>query len=91
MNPCAATESNRCATVLRTQRPRGDLVTRDQPPLTLDANWRLRAPGVTPRDMIDCMLASVAHRNTTRLLACDSDLERGAQVVGTPLDSTSAC
>lgn len=45
-----------------------------------------RRSGVTPRGMIDCMIASVAHRHNASLLVSDADLERVAQVVGIPLD-----
>lgn len=46
-----------------------------------------RRNGVTPRGMIDCMIASVAHRYNASLLASDSDLQRVAQVIGVPLDN----
>ena len=45
-----------------------------------------RRSGVTPRGMIDCMIASVAHRYNATLLASDADLQRVAQVIGIPLD-----
>ena len=45
-----------------------------------------RRGGVTPRGMIDCMIASVAHRHNAALLASDADLQRVAQVIGIPLD-----
>ena len=45
-----------------------------------------RRNGVTPRGMIDCMVASVAHRYNATLLASDADLQRVAQVIGIPLD-----
>jgi predicted nucleic acid-binding protein len=47
---------------------------------------RCRRVGVTPRGMVDCMIASVAARNDARLLALDTDLERVAGVVGIELD-----
>lgn len=47
-----------------------------------------RRVGVTPRGMVDCMIASVAHRHGTRLLALDADLERVADVVGIDMDET---
>jgi predicted nucleic acid-binding protein len=47
---------------------------------------RCRHVGVTPRGMIDCMIASVAHRHEATLLAADADLHRGAGVVGIALD-----
>ena len=37
--------------------------------------------------MIDCMIASVAHRYDASLLASDADLQRVAQVIGIPLDN----
>lgn len=46
-----------------------------------------RRSGVTPRGMIDCMIASVAHRYNATLLAADTDLRRVAQVIGVPLDN----
>jgi len=50
---------------------------------------RCRAAGVTPRGMIDCMIAAVAHRSGAALLACDADLDRLASVVGIAMDSAS--
>ena len=41
-----------------------------------------RRAGVTPRGMVDCMIASVAHRNGAALLALDVDLHRIAEVIG---------
>jgi hypothetical protein len=49
-----------------------------------------RRSGVTPRGMIDCMIASVAHRHNAVLLASDSDLRRVAEVIGIPLDDDHA-
>lgn len=46
-----------------------------------------RRSGVTPRGMIDCMIASVAHRHNATLLASDTDLQRVAQVIGIPLEN----
>lgn len=48
-----------------------------------------RRAGVTPRGMIDCMIASVAWRRGATLLASDADLHRVAQVVGIGLDEAS--
>ena len=45
-----------------------------------------RAAGVTPRGMVDCMIASVAYRNRAALLALDVDLSRVAKVVGIEMD-----
>jgi predicted nucleic acid-binding protein len=48
-----------------------------------------RRMGVTPRGMIDCMVASVASRYGAALLAHDADLSRVAQVVGIDMDPAS--
>ena len=50
---------------------------------------RCRRVGVTPRGMIDCMIASVAWRHGAALLAHDVDLDRVARVVGIDLDDAS--
>lgn len=47
---------------------------------------RCRAAGVTPRGMLDCMIAAVAWRQGATLLAHDSDMDRVASVVGIELD-----
>jgi len=44
-----------------------------------------RSAGVTPRGMIDCMIAAVASRHSASLLAHDTDLDRVAAVVGIPM------
>lgn len=48
--------------------------------------WRCRQQGVTPRGMIDCMIAAVAFRNGASILAHDADLSRVAIVLGLKLD-----
>ena len=48
-----------------------------------------RRVGVTPRGMLDCMIASVARRHGAALLARDIDLNRVADVVGVELDEAS--
>jgi predicted nucleic acid-binding protein len=48
-----------------------------------------RAAGVTPRGMIDCMIACVAWRLGATLLAHDADMDRVAGVVGIALDEAS--
>ncbi len=48
-----------------------------------------RRTGITPRGMVDCMIASVAHRHGATLLAFDADLARVAGVVGIELDDAS--
>jgi hypothetical protein len=50
---------------------------------------RCRRAGVTPRGMVDCMIASVALRYGAALLAADADLSRVATVVGIDLDDAS--
>lgn len=45
--------------------------------------------GVTPRGMIDCMIAAVAWRHGVALLSWDMDLDRVAQVAGIQLDGHS--
>ncbi len=50
---------------------------------------RCRSVGVTPRDMIDCVIAAVALRRNAVLLAHDVDLARIAQVIGVDLDPAS--
>lgn len=50
---------------------------------------RCRRAGITPRGMIDCMVACVAWRRGASLLAHDSDLDRVARVVGIQLDEAS--
>lgn len=48
-----------------------------------------RRVGVTPRGMVDCMIASVALRERATLLAADVDLARVAVVMGIDLDPTA--
>ncbi|HEY7831741.1 MAG TPA: PIN domain nuclease [Solirubrobacteraceae bacterium] len=50
---------------------------------------RCRAKGVTPRGMIDCMIAAVAWRNGATLLAYDADMDRVAHVIELEMDSES--
>jgi predicted nucleic acid-binding protein len=45
-----------------------------------------RPAGVTPRGMIDCMIAAVALRHGASLLADDPDLAHIAGVIGLTLD-----
>jgi predicted nucleic acid-binding protein len=47
---------------------------------------RCRRAGVTPRGMIDCMIAAVAWRTGATVLAFDADLGRVAEVIGVTLD-----
>lgn len=48
-----------------------------------------RRAGVTPRGIVDCMIASVAMRHDATLLAADADLARVAGVVGIDMDEAS--
>lgn len=50
---------------------------------------RCRRGGVTPRGLIDCMIASVARRHDATLLAHDADLSRVANVIGVEMDGAS--
>jgi len=50
---------------------------------------RCRRAGVTPRGLIDCMIAAVAWRRRATVLAHDADLHRLASVIGFELDSAS--
>ncbi len=48
-----------------------------------------RQVGVTPRGLIDCMIASVARRHQAAVLTADGDLSRVARVVGIDVDEAS--
>jgi predicted nucleic acid-binding protein len=50
---------------------------------------RCRAAGVTPRGMVDCMIAAVAWRRAATLLAHDADMDRVARVIGIAIDDAS--
>jgi predicted nucleic acid-binding protein len=50
---------------------------------------RCRAAGVTPRGMVDCMIAAVAWRRDATLLAHDADMGRVAGVIGIETDPAS--
>ena len=50
---------------------------------------RCRQVGVTPRGMVDCMIAAVARRTGASLLANDVDVTRMAEVIGIELDPAS--
>jgi predicted nucleic acid-binding protein len=47
---------------------------------------RCRQAGVIPRGLVDCMVAAVAWRSDAALLACDSDMDHIARVVGIQMD-----
>jgi predicted nucleic acid-binding protein len=48
-----------------------------------------RQAGVTPRGLLDCMIAAVAIRHDVPLLAWDADMIRIADVTGLRLDSAT--
>lgn len=50
---------------------------------------RCRAAGVTPRGMVDCLIASVAGRRAATLLSHDADMDRVANVIGIEVDDAS--
>jgi predicted nucleic acid-binding protein len=50
---------------------------------------RCSRAGVTPRGMVDCMIAAVAWRRGATVLAHDADFDRVARVVGIDLDEAS--
>ena len=47
---------------------------------------RCRAAGVTPRGIVDCMIAAVAWRRGATLLAQDVNLHSVAEVIGVAMD-----
>ena len=50
---------------------------------------RCRQVGVTPRGMVDCLIAAVAYRRGVALLSWDVDMDRVARVIGVELDEAS--
>jgi predicted nucleic acid-binding protein len=50
---------------------------------------RCRTAGITPRGLLDCMIAAVAWREDAALLAHDADMDRVAGVIGIDLDDAS--
>jgi predicted nucleic acid-binding protein len=50
---------------------------------------RCRRAGVTPRGLVDCMIAAVAWRTGATLLAHDVDLDRVATVCAIEMDAAS--
>jgi predicted nucleic acid-binding protein len=50
---------------------------------------RCRRAGVTPRGMVDCMIAAVALRQGAALLSHDADMDRLAGAAGIVLDEAS--
>jgi predicted nucleic acid-binding protein len=47
---------------------------------------RCRQTGITPRGLIDCLIASVAYRHGATLLVADDDLVRVAGMMDIPVD-----
>lgn len=66
---------------------------RFDPAADFDAAARIyracRRAGITPRGMVDCMIASVAQRHSATILALDADLSRVADVIGIDVDDAS--
>jgi predicted nucleic acid-binding protein len=50
---------------------------------------RCRQAGITPRGLVDCMIAAVAWRHQATLLACDADLDHVARIIGIEMDQAS--
>ena len=55
---------------------------RDDFDAAVDIHLRCRAVGVTPRGLVDCLIASITQRCDLPLLHADSDLAAIAAVVG---------
>jgi predicted nucleic acid-binding protein len=92
MEVLAGARSDRREDELRRLLARFDLLPFD-PAADFDSAARVyrrcRRAGITPRGMVDCMIASVAWRRAAAVLAHDADLERIARVVGVELDEAS--
>jgi predicted nucleic acid-binding protein len=93
MEVVAGARSDAQADQLRRLMLRGGLLAFDAP-TDFDAAAliyrRCRQAGVTPRGMVDCMIAAVAWRHEAVLLSQDIYLERVAGVIGIELDEASA-
>ncbi len=50
---------------------------------------RCRKAGITPRGLVDCIIAAVAWRYQATILACDADLGHVARIIGLELDASS--
>jgi predicted nucleic acid-binding protein len=50
---------------------------------------RCRRSGITPRGLLDCMIAAVALRHGAAVLSHDADFDRLAHAVGLTLDEAS--
>lgn len=92
MEVLAGAKSDDRALTLRRLLLRFDLLSLD-PATDFEAAARIyrrcRKVGVTPRGMIDCMIAAVAWRRGASLLAHDGDMSRLAAVIGIRLDDAS--
>ena len=92
MELTAGARTDRAAMELRDMLSTATLI-----PLLPDADFesasriyrRCRAVGVTPRGLIDCLIAAVAQRTEASVLSHDHDLARIAEVIGIPLDEAS--
>ena len=73
--------------LMRFELLRIDAVTDFDGPVTIRRQGR--RVGVTPRGMIDCVIASVARRHGAALLAHAIDLDRVARIVGIEHDDAS--
>ena len=89
MEVLAGARSDTRETQLRRLLLRCDLLALD-PVSDFDAAARIyrrcRQQGITPRGLVDCLIAAVALRHGADLLALDVDLSRVAGVVGIRMD-----
>ncbi|RFU22984.1 type II toxin-antitoxin system VapC family toxin [Geodermatophilus marinus] len=92
MEVCAGARDDRRAADLRRLLLRHHLLPVD-PAADFDAASRVyrrcRRVGVTPRGMVDCLIAAVAWRTSAVLLAQDVDLDRVARVLDLEVDAAS--
>jgi predicted nucleic acid-binding protein len=90
MEVLAGARSEARADDLRRLLARGTLL-RLEPVTDFEAAARIhrscRRAGVTPRDLLDCLIAAVALRCGAVLLAHDADLQRVAAVMGIGSDA----
>jgi predicted nucleic acid-binding protein len=92
MEVMAGARDDRREAALRSLLLRFDLLAVD-PAADFEAAARIyrrcRSEGVTPRGLLDCLIASVARRHAATLLAQDTDLSRVAAAVGIDVDRAS--
>ncbi len=92
MEVCAGARDERRAGDLRRLLLRGHLLPVD-PAADFEAAAlvyrRCRRTGVTPRGIVDCLIAAIAWRTSAVLLAHDADLDRVAHVLGLEMDAAS--